>query len=125
MLEKARSLNDYLNTLPDPMTPEEHGMIAYSNMIDDVSIALMDYRMQHGLNQSQLAKLLNCSQSLVSAYENGERNISVKKLCELMAGVGKRVSIKLEDYGTGMNSAQEQLAFMTDPSLPAYDSFAA
>jgi len=125
MFEQAKSLYEYLDTLPEPMSPQEQGMVAYSNMIDEISMALIEYRMQNNLNQSQLAKELKCSQSLISAYENGERNISIAKLCQLMAGIGKRASLKLEDDHAEGKMAEEPPAYMTNPTVPEYDSFAA
>ena len=93
-------LYDYLNTLPEPETPEEISAVSYSNILDDLSIAMIDYRLKHHMNQTQFAEFLTCSQSLVSAYESGARNISAEKLCELMAKLGKKVSLSIEDVTT-------------------------
>ena len=90
-------LYDFLNEIQDPVTPDEISAVSYSNMLDDISIAMIDYRMDHGMNQTQLAEFLSCSQSLVSSYESGARNISAEKLCELMAKIGKKVTITIED----------------------------
>ncbi len=90
-------LYEFLNTLPEPETPEEVAAVSYSNYLDDISMVLVGYRLEHHLNQTQLAEQLSCSQSLVSAYESGARNISAEKLCELMAKIGKRVTLNIED----------------------------
>lgn len=54
----------------------------FSKLLDQFSIALEEYRLQHDLGQKDLADLLQISQSMVSQYENGSRNISLKTLCE-------------------------------------------
>ena len=99
------SLYDYLNTLSEPETTEDISAVSYSNFLDDVSIAMINYRMNHHLSQMELAEHLNCSQSLISAYESGARNISAEKLCELMAKLGKKVTITIEDVTTAAVAA--------------------
>lgn len=54
----------------------------YAKMLDQFSISLAEYRFRHELSQTDLADLLQISQSMVSQYENGSRNISLKTLCE-------------------------------------------
>ena len=93
-------LYDYLDSVSEPNTIEEISSVSYSNMLDDISIALMNYRYDKKINQKQLAKELSCSQSLISAYESGARNISIEKLCELMAKINKKVTISIEDVDT-------------------------
>ena len=117
MFENARSLYDYIQSLPEPMTAEEQALVSYSNMLDDISNALAEYRLDHHLNQSQLADQLHCSQSLISAYENGERNISLEKVCALFAGIGKSVSLKIEDTAQAARPAPRQSPFTCDPFL--------
>lgn len=95
-------LYDYLNAIPATSEPDEVSAVSYSNVLDDISIALVDYRLKHHLTQAQLAKKLECSQSLVSAYESGARNISAEKLCDLMAKIGKKISLAIEDIDANL-----------------------
>ena len=66
----------------------EHPDACYSSVwnqsviLDKFSIALADYRYHHHLSQKELADLLQIGQSMVSQYENGTRNISIKTLCD-------------------------------------------
>ncbi len=124
-MNKAYSLYDYLDMLPDPETIEEKALTAYSNMLDDISIAVAEYRMKHNLSQNQLAEKLSISQSLISSYECGSRNISIEKLCLLMAKIGKDVSLSVEDFYIQERNNKETAAYVMNPSISEEDSFAA
>lgn len=66
----------------------EHPDARYSSVwnqsiiLDKFSLALADYRYRHRLSQKELADVLRIGQSMVSQYENGTRNISIKTLCD-------------------------------------------
>ncbi len=97
MFEGYKDLLSFLDNLAAPETPEDIAACTYSDIIDDISMALVDYRIQHGLSQAQLAKQLSISQTMVSQYESGARNISLNTLCALMAKLGKKVMLSFED----------------------------
>lgn len=124
MMKNAYSLYDFLDTLPTPETPEERALIAYSNMLDDISIALTEYRLEHGLSQEQLADKMRISQSLISCYERGSRNISIEKLCMLMAKLGKTTQVTFEDVNDGHGKETAPYDYMGSSTSDA-DSFAA
>lgn len=65
--------------------------------LDEFSIQLVNYRMGHGLNQTELARTLGISQPMVSQYESGTNNITVKRLCEICERIGIRVKILYEN----------------------------
>ena len=96
MFENYKDMLGFLANLAAPETPEDLAACAYSDIIDDVSMALVDYRRQHNLSQVDLAKQLSISQTMVSQYESGARNISLNTLCTLMAKLGKKVVLSLE-----------------------------
>ena len=117
-------LYDYLSTLPNPETPEEISAVSFSNILDDLSIAMIDYRLDHHMNQTQLAEFLSCSQSLVSAYESGARNISAEKLCELLARLGKKVSLSIENVNASTVSQSRSDPLFPDPEIVDSSLFA-
>ena len=125
MMAQSYSLYEYLETLPSPETAEERALVAYSNMLDDISIAMTEYRMKNNLSQAQLAEKLHLSQSLISSYECGARNISIEKLCSLMAGIGKNVSLQLEDTSDNMHSNEKAAPYPTNTAITAIYKFAA
>ena len=90
-------LADWLDTLPEPETVEEIALCAYSDAIDEIAMALAEFRVKHNMTQTELAKHLGFSQSVLSEYESGSRNISLKNACELMAKIGKSISVTIEN----------------------------
>lgn len=110
MFEGYKDFMQFLDQLPAPDAPDVVAACAYSDIIDEISMALVDYRLNHDLSQMDLAEKLSISQSMVSQYESGARNISLNKLCSLMAILGKKVSILLEDISVD--------AELSEPSVP-------
>ena len=62
-----------------PCTAEDR----YYETLDSISIAVVDYRVSHNLSQKQLADHLGISQAMVSKYESGDYNISLRALIDL------------------------------------------
>ena len=106
MFEGYKDLLSFLESLSEPETPETIALCTYSDMIDDISMALVDYRIQHSISQVELAKRLDISQTMVSQYESGARNISLNTLCTLMAKLGKKVVLSFEDAIVSSSCAQ-------------------
>lgn len=103
MFENYRDLLAFTDALPDAETIDDIVACSYSDIVDDISMVLVDYRMQHNLSQVELAKKLSISQTMVSQYESGARNISVHTLCSLMAKIGKKVTISFENTIDSLN----------------------
>lgn len=74
-----------------PYTVEDR----YYEMLDHISIAIVDYRVCHKLSQKQLADQLGVSQAMVSKYESGDYNISLKALMELFDKLSIPLSISI------------------------------
>lgn len=55
---------------------------------------LLDLRLNAGLKQGELAKILGCGQSIVSKFESGERRLDVLELRHVCHAVG----ISLVDF---------------------------
>ena len=72
--------------------------------LDEFSVQLVNYRMNHGLNQTELAGELGISQPMVSQYESGTNNITVKRLCEICEKIGIRVKVVYEDANSPVNA---------------------
>ena len=92
-----KSLEDWLNTLSKPETAEEIAAVAYSDAIDDIAIALSEFRVENKLTQKELADYLGFSQPMLSDYENGTRYMSLETACELLAKIGKGLSIRIDN----------------------------
>lgn len=116
MKDRRINMFDFIDNLPEPKTTEEIALTAYSDAIDDISIMLTEYRNNNNLNQSQLAQMIGLSQSMISAYESGARNISLEKLCYLMAEIGEKVSLHFEKAVTEEEDRSGTSLFPADPN---------
>lgn len=58
-------------------------ILDYSDIISEISKALINYRKVNSLTQLQLSKILNMKQSMVSKLESGEYNATLKMLLKI------------------------------------------
>ncbi len=92
----AYSFIDYLTKqLEKPL--ENYAGYMSTKALDEFSLQLVNYRMNHKLNQTELAHELGITQPMVSQYESGTNNITVKRLCEICEKIGVRVRVDYED----------------------------
>lgn len=95
----AHSIVDYFSDqLEKPV--ENYAGYMSTKALDDFSLQLVNYRIEHHLNQTELARELGITQPMVSQYESGTNNITVKRLCEICEKIGVRVRLDYEDAGT-------------------------
>lgn len=69
----------------------------YYGILADFSIALVDYRSKRRMTQEELAERLGVTQSIISRYENGTSNISLKQLNEVCYKLGIDLNIKFKE----------------------------
>ena len=109
------SLNEvFADVRPEDITPEGRAALSLSNMIDDVSLLLFRYRMDHSLTQRQLADQLGMTQAMVSSYETGSRNISLKTLSQIAARIGYDVSLTFTPADAAMSDKPVPVAEIPD-----------
>ena len=95
VFENANSIVDYYTSqLEKP--PEDYAGYMSTKALDEFSIQLVNYRIEHQMNQTDLARELGISQPMVSQYESGTNNITVKRLCEICEKIGVRVHLSYE-----------------------------
>ena len=92
----AYSIVEYYKRQLDKPVENYAGYMS-TKALDEFSIQLVKYRKEHNLNQSGLAKELGITQPMVSQYESGTNNITVKRLCEICEKIGVRVSVEYEN----------------------------
>ena len=102
----------YTKSLEKPL--ENYAEYTSTRALDEFSAQLVDYRIRHNLNQTELAKTLEISQPMVSQYEAGTNNITVKRLCEICEKIGVRVQINYEDANSA-TSAETYNPYLCDP----------
>jgi len=66
-------------------------------MVNDAAVILRSARERAQLSQAALAQRVGISQSVVSAYEHGHREPSLRTLERLVAGTGHELRIEIED----------------------------
>lgn len=71
---------------------------------NDIAIAVSEYRFKHNLTQTALADKLGVTQAMVSKYESGSYNISLKAAYELFDQLGMRFVCRIEDEQNNANA---------------------
>ncbi len=93
---EARSVIDYFSRQLEKPLENYAGYMA-TKALDEFSLQLVNYRVKHQMNQTDLARELGITQPMISQYESGTNNITVKRLCEICEKIGVRVRINYED----------------------------
>lgn len=91
MLDK-KGANAFLKEIGIEITQADR---EYGKIISRLSTELLIYRHDNNLTQKQLAEKLGFNQPYLSKIENGEKNLSIKKLAEISVGLGGKVEISL------------------------------
>ena len=84
-----------IDALRDTLTPQEAVEYRYYEILGNISRMLVEYRINNNLNQKQLSSLLDVSQSMVSKYESGDYNISIRALNELCGKLNIDLDIRM------------------------------
>ncbi len=79
--------------------PEFRELVAQSALAEVVSLAVLTYRIDHGLSQTALAKELGLKQPAVSRLEIGEVNPSIETLRRLSSVLGMEFLISIAPSG--------------------------
>ena len=85
--------------LPERLFPDvnfDTNEARYYEALNNIAIAVAEYRYYHQLTQTQLAKQLEVTQAMISKYESGDYNISLKAAFELLDKLGLKVSLTIE-----------------------------
>lgn len=84
----------FLDQLSQQMTHEDHNQERYYDMLGDISITIVNFRIRHQMNQQELADFLGVSQPMVVKYEKGNHNFTLKTLNNLCGKLD--LDLKLE-----------------------------
>ena len=91
----AHAIVDYFTgQLEKPL--ENYAGYMSAKALDEFSLQLVNYRKKHQLNQSELAREIGVTQPMISQYESGTNNITIKRLCEICEKIGVRVRLSYE-----------------------------
>jgi transcriptional regulator with XRE-family HTH domain len=88
------NVNTFLDQLNAQTLPaDEQAIVNFYQASGDFSVAMINYRADHSLNQNELADVLNTTQSNISRYESGVHNFTLKTLLSLAAKMDINVNI--------------------------------
>ena len=69
-----------------------------SKCMSDLSSLIVEKRLDLGLTQKQFAEYVHVSQAMVSKWEGGDYNFSIKELAELAERLGMDLQVSLREY---------------------------
>jgi transcriptional regulator with XRE-family HTH domain len=82
--------------LKENATAQELIDLSYMDILASIASAFIKYRSEYHLTQKELADKLGTSQVMVSRIENGEWNLSMKKLVEYAKKLGGEVDVQVK-----------------------------
>lgn len=106
-MDKTYSLLDLFNLFKDDLNESD---MLFTKINTQISSVLVKERLASNLSQSAFAEKNNVSQSLISRWESGDCNFTIKKLCEIAVALNLDLAIQLEQHVTEGDEAGEELA---------------
>lgn len=91
MSEKhTNGINDLLALFEDTLSPSD---VLAAKLMAQVSTSITKERIKLHMNQQEFSKHIHASQSLISRWEHGECNFSLKKIAEIASRLNLDVNI--------------------------------
>lgn len=116
-------------TLTERLFPDvdrESAEYLYYQALNRIAAVIAGYRYNQRLTQTDLAKQLGVTQAMVSKYESGEYNFSLKTLFELFDKLKLRFSLSIDEREQiALTGGMADLSFRetkTDDSLVRADN---
>lgn len=85
---------DLIEEMADDETKEEFEL---DDILLDISLKIINYRISQGITQKELAKKLDISQTMVSKLESGEYNPTIGQLWKISKKLGWTFEIMLKE----------------------------
>lgn len=96
---------EFFNDLDEEM--KNH--IELQSILVDIASNIINYRVDNGLTQKELADMLNISQAMVSKVESGDYNPSVEFLFNISKKLGFNLVIELRSGSYEMDYTCERI----------------
>lgn len=103
----SRTIDDLFSMFSDTLSPED---IMTAKLISQISSAITKGRLNLNMNQTDFAEHIGASQSLVSRWEHGDYNFSLKKLSEIAVKLDLDVNISISRSGAVTMPSRESKA---------------
>lgn len=88
--KKMYGINDLLVLFEKSLKPED---ILTAKLMAQVSTSITKERLKLRMNQKDFAQHIHASQSLVSRWEHGDYNFSIRKIAEIASSLNLDVSV--------------------------------
>lgn len=83
---------EIFDNLTAEMTDDE---VVVADVLSDIAVEIVKYRIEHGLDQKDMANLLHVSQPMISKYESGTYNFTIKSLFVIANKLGLNVDFNI------------------------------
>ena len=91
--EYCKGIHDLLALFEDTLSPVD---ALTSKLMAQISSEITKERLKLGMNQSEFAKYIGATQSLVSRWEHGDYNFSIKKIAEVAVALNMDVDFNMK-----------------------------
>ncbi|MBQ9010769.1 MAG: helix-turn-helix domain-containing protein [Clostridia bacterium] len=71
---------------------------------NEIACVIVNFRVEKGWSQQELADYLGVSQSMISKYESGDYNFSIESLNRISSKIGLKTEIRLVKPDAGTSS---------------------
>jgi len=113
MTNTFKPISDLLDSLLSKL--EDYEILA-SDMRYDVCMMIHGYRTKQKMNQSEFAKYMGVTQSMVSKWESGEYNFSLEQLAKICSKVGCEPKLTFDFGGVLLKPSFKFSGLQTDIS---------
>ena len=87
------SIDEVLECLTKHLSPAD---LNAARILSSISNAISYYRQKQGMTQPEFAQMMNVSPAIVSEWESGDYNFTIKQLCEICKNLGIMPQIKFD-----------------------------
>ena len=104
-------LSELLEALSQDLSAEE---ILSAKVLAQISTQLSSERIKRGMSQAEFAEFMGTTQTVISKWENSDRNFTIKKLCEIACKLNCDLSVKLEKMNQALEPPNNVIQFPSD-----------
>ncbi len=79
--------------------------IVAADALSDIAVELVNYRISNNLDQKDMARILNVSQPMISKYESGAYNFTIKTLFEIAYKLGLDIDFSIHSSTSNNTSS--------------------
>ena len=95
--ESFSTVFPFVGSAVSGLSGNERILYQAASLMCDVSTALVEYRRKNKLTQKELAERLNVGQPMISKYESGDYNWTIRSLVEVSSKLGMNLTLSLEE----------------------------